>query len=61
MHKLNYIAPACLWANGQTLGCASPVIYQIRNASGASRTKRMGGSQGFARHALSRATPNVSL
>lgn len=27
-----YIALACLWANGQTLGCASPVVYQIRNA-----------------------------
>lgn len=27
-----YMALACLWANGMTLGCASPVVYQERNA-----------------------------
>lgn len=27
-----YIALACLWANGRTLACASPVVYQVRNA-----------------------------
>jgi hypothetical protein len=27
-----YIALACLWQGGRTLGFASPVVYQIRNA-----------------------------
>lgn len=27
-----YIALACLWKNGHTLGCASPVVFQVRNA-----------------------------
>ncbi len=27
-----YVALACLWRHGLTLGCASPVVHQVRNA-----------------------------